>query len=62
MPNQSLSNGLLSKLFFIKLPINLFSNRFNRLPSSTPDSTSSGFNNKLLKPATVRLCHGSIAN
>lgn len=62
MPNQSLSKGLLSKLFFIKLSIKLFRNKFNRLSSSTPDSTSSGFNNKPLKPATVRLCHGSTAN
>lgn len=62
MPNQSLSKGLLNKLFFIKLSINLFSNGFNRLPSSTPDSASSGFSNKPLKPATVKLCHGSTAN
>lgn len=62
MLNQSLSKGLLSKLFFIKLSVILFSNKFNRLPSSTPDSTSSGFKNKPLKPAAVRLCHGSTAN
>lgn len=64
-PNQSLSKGLLSKFFFNKLSINLinlFSNRFNRLPSSTPDSTSCGFNNKSLKPATVRLWYGSTAS
>lgn len=40
----------------------MFSNRFSRLPSSTPDSASSGFINKPLKPATVKLCHGSTAN
>lgn len=62
MLNHSLSKWLVSKLFFIKLSINLFSNKFKRLPSSTPDSTSSGFKNKPLKPATVRLCCGITAN